>query len=518
MKKITYIAPVFLIGLTLSLTFQLATPSLFDDGYFYVKMSELFIQGGLLRDLPWIYYGAPHGDFTGNHFLYWILIAPAMAISRIWGIKIFTALMYGALSAVAHWLFRRLSGSGRAAWVLTVILWIGAGDFFFRMNLNRPLSLSVLLALLIIAGLALRKRRLTIASALLFPLVYEGYILIPLLAAVFDLARTLKTRLFHWHDTAAASLAGIAGLLLHPYFPEVITASHLQYVNPLRYSGILTSNEWMAYPFESIFTPPGGLAALLLVCMLGLTVADRKPRTSEQYALVALAAVFFMASFFSRRFVDFSTPIALIACASLLPGRLPQGLPPNPSGRSWRSEPLLIAPAVVCLGVLFTYTGITINYAATKALTAGSPDKYRGASEYLAATASPGEVVYNIHWDAFPQLFFHNSSQYYASGLNPAFVYARSPERYWLMRHLEADHVLACPAENCDQPRESIPPAQVMRGPLAARYLILETCRAPRLDKYLHRDREFESVYRDRYVAVYKLRHAESPINSKPAP
>src|SRR3712207_7113010 len=61
-------------------------------------------------------------------------------------------------------------------------------------------------------------------------------------------------------------------------------------------------------------------------------------------------------------------------------------------------------------------------------------DAYREPALWLAANTPPGSLVFNVEWDDFPQLFFWNSHNVYAFGLDPTYTSIYDLERYRLWR------------------------------------------------------------------------------------
>src|SRR5262249_20891210 len=67
------------------------------------------------------------------------------------------------------------------------------------------------------------------------------------------------------------------------------------------------------------------------------------------------------------------------------------------------------------------------------------PAEFQAVGEWLAQHAQPGEIVFNLHWDRFGDLFFWNPSNYYVNGMDPIFEYAYDPHLYWKTHYLAND-------------------------------------------------------------------------------
>ena len=68
----------------------------------------------------------------------------------------------------------------------------------------------------------------------------------------------------------------------------------------------------------------------------------------------------------------------------------------------------------------------------------GDPYRFQAAAAAIAEDSQPGDIVYNVDWGYFPELFFWNTKNYYVSGLDPIFLYAYNPNLYWEAHHLQA--------------------------------------------------------------------------------
>ena len=53
----------------------------------------------------------------------------------------------------------------------------------------------------------------------------------------------------------------------------------------------------------------------------------------------------------------------------------------------------------------------------------GAVDRLRPVAEAVMRASQPGDIVYNVDWADFPELFFWNAKNRYVSGLDPIFLF-----------------------------------------------------------------------------------------------
>lgn len=69
------------------------------------------------------------------------------------------------------------------------------------------------------------------------------------------------------------------------------------------------------------------------------------------------------------------------------------------------------------------------------------PDRLREVSLWLKDNSKEGDIVFNLNWGMFSQMFFWNQKNYYIGGLDPIFQYTYNLELYWKFHYLSLDMV-----------------------------------------------------------------------------
>lgn len=495
----------FFAGLALSLVFQLANDSLHDDGYFYVKMSELITERGLLSDLPWIYYGTPHGQFTGLHFLYPVLLIPFVTLDPIYGIKIFTALIFALLSSVFFLLSYRLTSSYGHAYCAMILFWFSSTQFLYRMNLNRPLGSVVLLILLFCYALIYRKWYLLAGISFIFPWLYDGFVIIFGFVGLYAASEYLQTKKIPWLAVSLALTITSVSIITHPYFPKTILHPHFLLINPIYYSGILDSREWQPEALTRLFSPDNFLPVLFLCSIL--IVLRLKLKTLKPVALFYFltAGTFLIGLLISSRFIDLFVPLAILSVIIVIKAAL-KDFPWQKFKQLFSHDHMLRGAVATCIIIIgFLWSTSLINLWRT-VRTTPSTYQFYGPALHLQQHTRVGTIIFNTQWDQLPKLFFWNHHNYYITGLNPVFMYAKDQKKYWLWRHISDDELLTCDREDCSSNMKATQTiAKTVKEDFNSRFIFLENSRNPKLKQYLDTTRTFLKTYSDANVSVYRI-------------
>jgi hypothetical protein len=88
----------------------------------------------------------------------------------------------------------------------------------------------------------------------------------------------------------------------------------------------------------------------------------------------------------------------------------------------------LVALTAVCGAALAARNAVT----AWRSNAVSRGMSFVGASEWMKANIPPGETIFHLDWDDFPELFFFNPQFRYLVGLDPTFMYVTDPGRWRL--------------------------------------------------------------------------------------
>lgn len=440
------------------------------DSFYHAKMAELMTRNPVVRDFPWLTETVFADAYVDHHWGYHLFLVPFVAaLGSVEGIQLATLLLaslvpVAAFLLVASWGSARhacrQAGVGAAAAVLLVL----NNPFGFRVNLAKAPAFSVLFVLAAIAAID-RKKHLPLALiAALYVWSYNGWPLLFVVAGAYAAASLgeaavaaglgVLRRLATWRAAlspfAAVSAGTLVALVVNPYFPDNVRFSwlHIVQIGIIGFKDkIGVGGEW--YPTEPLamvaqssfifgFLLAGVVALVVAVGVSqGKAIRDAAVSHERRRALwfIILTLGFFVLTARSRRNVEYFVPFATLAAAALVvfAARVV-------SAADWqkffdvfrRMRPWQSIPVFVVLGFLTPF----ILFRDVRSLkhdfdTGIPPTKYAGAATWLDQNAQEGAILWHNDWDDFPYFFLHTTRVRYLVGLDPSFMYAKSPDRYW---------------------------------------------------------------------------------------
>ena len=132
-------------------------------------------------------------------------------------------------------------------------------------------------------------------------------------------------------------------------------------------------------------------------------------------------------------------------------------------------------------------------------------DRVAGAARWLEANSKPGDIVFNVRWEYFPELFFWNTKNRYTGGMDPIFQYAFDAELYRAGLTVGATrNSLLCAGGSCLE-TTGADSYRILKEKFKARYVFLLKQADPKLYFYLLNDKRFELKKQDEAAAVFEL-------------
>ncbi len=320
----------------------------------------------------------------------------------------------------------------RQAFVFLPLLIFACPLFTLRVNLVRPHCVSIILMILTAALLAepvdLRRQLWRLGLfGLLFSYMHSNphFILLPTLGYAIAAFPSRGWRAFYPSLAAAAGV--LAGLTLHPQFPNTFLIWKIQCIDVVWHS-IVHPDIGLNTPLE--LKPPNltlildNLAMpLLLALALGVTAwrwrqGHRVPLDTRFLLVLALLTV--PGFYLSKRLIEYALPFTLMALATVYRDHL-------------GSKPLRLHLSLAGLALLLglSLMPVLVNYY----VLAGHPIP-RQFADWARRRFPPGTHIANFCWDDFPHIFFAAPEYVYSNGLDPMFAYAADPERATRIAHI----------------------------------------------------------------------------------
>ncbi len=244
---------VFLLTFLLFALIQFSTTNLAgNDSHLYIKLAELTRDNGLIKEFPWLNATVMKDNFTGLHFLYYILLIPFTFFGDlIFGAKIASLFFLSVMAAVFYMVLKNLKLKYSFFWFLFLLA--SSGYFLFRMNLARPLNFSVIFLLLIFYALVKKNNLLLFIVSFFYVWAHGSFPLAIFLTLTFVALNYIYSKKIYY-KTILASLGGtILAVLINPFFPNNINYFTIYYLNSTPYQLTAQIMEWQPISIHQIF-------------------------------------------------------------------------------------------------------------------------------------------------------------------------------------------------------------------------------------------------------------------------
>ena len=484
---------LLLIFVTGFATVQYATPGLAgNDGYYHMKMGYLIRTEGLKPDFPYLPYTILNENaFYDHHLLYHVFLAlfatgdPAAdgGLALTQGAKLASIIMPSLAFLAIWWLLRGQKVPYAAVW--TIGLFAVSEAFLYRMSMPRAQSLSLLLLVLGLHWLLQGKYKLLLPLGFVFVWAYNAFPLLLVVAGTYAIATFMLERRIAWQAIVYPAIGIGLGLIINPYFPENIDFILGHLLPKVGESSTPVGNEWSPYRTWTLVTNSGVSFMAVLAGILALGWREKRIDKSTLVAL-GLTVLFGYMLFESRRFIEYFPPFAWIFFA----------LSAAPILREWLAVwgekrpflPQLVPIALLLLLAYPLYVGLTD---ARELLADSKPaDRYADATIWLHDNAPDGTMVFQIDWDDFTRLFFHNTNAVYTAGLDPTFMELEDKAFFDRWVDITRGRVAQ--------------PGAAIRDEFGAAYVFSDLNHNNFMDEAAD-DPLLHEVYRDEYAVIYQV-------------
>lgn len=493
------------------------------DSFYHLAHAGIYrSRGPLLGEFPWIPWSVikVHGAdiWYGFHLALvpFTLIEDKTVAIKAAGIALTVCLLVTVRFAAC-----RLELASPYLWPFVVLL--ASPNALFHFTMGRPHVLTAALGVLLMTGLLQGPVWLVFLASLgmafnhLGVVWMAGAIILAVLGTRAALERAVDTPM------AVASIAGLlAGWLARPH---PLGAGAVAYVQIVRFSieklsgvPLLVGTELLPATASFVLVNLMPLLALWVLGLLTFAVIWRRgalrglPPATRALLLssMLLAAFFFLQiPIVARRAASYWTLFEVLFLATLftiLVQSRAGGEPPLLGFRARRA--VKTAGLVLFLGM----AAQAIHRTQWTLSQSHDPEESRAAAEWIGAHSAPGEIVYNVHWDAFPGLFLWNQANRYTRGMDPIFEYAYDPSLYYrsFYLHVGKGTAFTCGAPTCT--RETLEDTYTaLRREFQASWLFVEKDRSPSLYSYANSDPRFVLSWENDRQAVFDLRGRVDP-------
>jgi hypothetical protein len=497
------------------------------DSFYHTWLTVTMRDSGLVRDFPWTQASLYQDIFIDHHFGYHLLLIPFVSLwPDLKGLQVATVVFASLTMLACAWLLRRWRVPW---WGLGVLLLLTAGPLLFRLSLGKAPSLGVGVAVIGYYLITERKLGWLFWWSWFFTWLYSAWPLLIVMAAVYLLVDSLTnptavagsgnetgglSSLLHghikpWlhylfnHDNfylvGVILLGYLAGLIINPYFP-----TNLLYLQQLFTMALVAYRKFIGIGSEWYPYSPTELAANLaypiLIWLLAslVAVATRKQQTSLSRTTWLLAVIFLLYTLRARRQVEYLAPWLVLSSGLIVRDAWNRVVSLKQLWQdfvawlpSWLSGRFVLGFLSLYLAVLVPWGLARGVQSARAGLNQGLAfSKLQSASQWLKDNTEARAIVFQNDWGTFPVLLYHNSHNYYLTGLDQTFMYEYDRASYW--QWVEAT--------------QGKTPAvcQLAKHKFQASYLLLDKT-YPAMLYQINRDAGCRRVYEDSQAVIFSL-------------
>lgn len=488
-----------------------------DDPYYHVKHSLLMLQShNFVLVRPWLEFHflnyAPNDPWWGFHLL---MAGFIYLFGTFLGAKIFSASLSSLVLVGFYFILNRFEVKRPFVW--TLLLFISSSFFEYRLFLERPFILALII-LPLACYLMYKQRYISLLFlSVLYALLYHFFLTIIMMALFYLAVDFYQNRKVGLKPLLATTLGSLIGVILHPasmnYF--FVVTVHFWEVLYLKFSGVNlgVGNE---IQMSSIFVFISNNFIVLAVFLIALALFLSNKKYQQDFLILfffLISTFWFLVSLILPRGIDFWLPFAWLFIAILFNkfnqsveyGQIKDFIAKKVNLRIVSIYLMAGLAIIVCYNLLQIY-----NYVQTSNNSKDKDSNYQQVGDYLIAHTAPGEVVFYNEWGMWPRMFFYDDYNHYITGMDPTFLYEYSHQLFWLWSNIASNGVA------CDQPdgclktplreqQASIKTA--LREEFRTNYLVVANKPGTPLVKILdNRRQDFVKVLENDSLLVYKTR------------
>ncbi len=454
------------------------------DDYYHARISEQMLAQGRLRvDFPVLPRTILSSErFVDHHLLFHIYVAPWIYWGGETGAKLASVTIAAGVLVAVWLLLRQIGVRWPAAWSLGLLA--VSAPFLYRMLMLRAQGAALLLIVIALMLLFARRDRWMVALAFAYAWLYNGFVLILGVSALYAAAVWFAERRLRWQPVVYTALGLALGLIINPYFPTnlIFIADHLGAKVDFE-SGIRVGREWYPYNADALLTHAGGALGALAFGVLRPSFRARR-RDAIETALLLIAFMTLFMLLRSRRFIEYFPAFALLFCAAAW-GR------GGPALAEWLPVRRLraLVPYAALVGLLLLI-GLTVRAASDQIRSSIDGDYLAGAGGWLAAHAEPGAPIFQTDWDDFTRLYYYHPTGEYVVGLDPTYLQIADPDLW--------DTWVAVTRGQVEQP------SAIIRERFGSAYVVSDLGHEAFI-RQADRDPGLQLVYRDANALIWRV-------------
>ncbi|MDT5060692.1 MAG: hypothetical protein QOH63_1151 [Acidobacteriota bacterium] len=311
------------------------------DGYYHIKWSRLLWEGMREGHFPPSFRWLPlttlnPRDYVDHHLFFHFLQIPFTWFGDLRAGAKAASWLYASLAVLScYWLMVRYRIRYTLIWLVALLAC--SAPFLYRLNMAKAPPVAIIFMIVGIYLLFEKRYLLLLPLAFLFVWTYSLFVTLVAAAIIWTCVIGWSERRFEWRPLVWTFAGTIIGFIVNPYFPKNVWLFIEHVLIKVTATGFTTDvgQEW--YPYDSWYLL-GSCAVAFAAMIVGYAAYDSSDRKRSPRSLFFLvfSTILMIASFRSRRWVEYWPPFAILFAAfSLKPllegaraaiGRLPNEL------------------------------------------------------------------------------------------------------------------------------------------------------------------------------------------------
>lgn len=452
----------FLMGGLMYLTL----PRLFtmDDPMFHIRFAALLVEKGpsIFSEFPWLHHSDIAQEqkyFIYYNFLFYLALTIFSIVKPLYvGLQLYGIVSFAGILTALYYVLSKLKISYRLLWILLFVS-IFATDLG-RLFVARPFVIAPMLMILQMLFLYQQRKIAAVVVSMMYIFWHPATFFLPLLSL---LIYYLFLQVFRVREngriffvTTIAMILGVIALFVFPpgfflYMRDIIFGI---YTDTIVGNKVDIAEGAEVYPvdFISFVLLHKALFFVFIISVFFEVISYLRNRSTNfekltkrdalRMSFFFLSILFFLGTFFSRRFLDFFiffsfTHVALIA--PIIYSTI------NIEKKYVRR--ILLWSFALTVAAIFLAKQFSLH--ASLADVSG-PDHMYPVMHWIDETVPDGDIIFHPTWDWFPQMFYHNPTNNYIVGIEPRFLYKYDPELYWAWQHISQNGYV-CHEELCEE-------------------------------------------------------------------
>ncbi|MBU1085725.1 MAG: hypothetical protein ABIJ43_03830 [Candidatus Beckwithbacteria bacterium] len=428
---------IFVIGLGLLglLIVQWLTPSIWGaDGYYHIRLAEMFRNNGFLKTLPQARFSYFADKFSNKDWLYHLLLVPFTGFSNIfvgakWAAFVFSGVFYSSLVIIASYY---VTGAGLILVGLAPFL---SGHFIQTLSRPRPMVLGITLGLWVVHFLIQKKNKGIFWSSLVYSMMHITAPLVIGYGIIISLFRWIFKQKANWRGVFITMAGVLGGFILHPNLPNNFFYFYL--------NGILVpffAARWGVLELGAEFFPMTTLEYLnnYPVMVLGLlfivlVVLVERPKTKQSTQIMfLLSSIFIVLGMMSQRYVSHGYPFLILTLGMFI-----SDWQKSDGFKKFLKKIERAINLIMITGVILVFWLLFSSFSKIVATARGITiinKHYENMGEWLKQNVPEGELIFHANWSDSQYFIGINPKNDYFVTMDPVYMWHKNQEVYKLYR------------------------------------------------------------------------------------